>query len=64
MMLLCDGRSALGQSQASRAEPSQLVEQINQANEVSDEVVETALQTEYDLNQRLKLRLNMRMRIR
>ena len=50
------GQAILSQSQASQAEVNQLVEQINQAKaQLSGlEVVKTALQTEYDLNPRVK----------
>ena len=53
---LTAGQAILSQSQASQAEVNQLVEQINQAKaQLSGfEVVKTALQTEYDLNPRVK----------
>ena len=53
---LTAGQAILSQSQASQAEVNQLVEQINQAMaQLSGfEVVKTALQTEYDLNPRVK----------
>ena len=53
---LTAGQAILSQSQASQAEVNQLVEQINQAKaQLSGlEVVKTALQTEYDLNSRVK----------
>ncbi|CAM1658681.1 hypothetical protein SORA22_05930 [Streptococcus oralis] len=53
---LTAGQVILSQSQASQAEVNQLVEQINQAKaQLSGlEVVKTALQTEYDLNPRVK----------
>jgi len=53
---LTAGQAILNQSQASQAEVNQLVEQIKQAKaQLSGlEVVKTALQTEYDLNPRVK----------
>ena len=53
---LTAGQAILNQSQANQAEVNQLVEQINQAKaQLSGlEVVKTALQTEYDLNPRVK----------
>ena len=53
---LTAGQAILSQSQASQAEVNQLVEQINQAKaQLSGlEVVKIALQTEYDLNPRVK----------
>ena len=53
---LTAGQAILSQSQVSQAEVNQLVEQINQAKaQLSGlEVVKTALQTEYDLNPRVK----------
>ena len=53
---LIAGQAILNQSQASQAEVNQLVEQINQAKaQLSGlDVVKTALQTEYDLNSRVK----------
>ena len=53
---LTAGQAILSQSQASQAEVNQLVEQINQAKAQlsGPEVVKTALQTEYDLNPRVK----------
>ena len=53
---LTAGQAILSQSHASQAEVNQLVEQINQAKaQLSGlEVVKTALQTEYDLNPRVK----------
>ena len=53
---LIAGQAILNQSQASQAEVNQLVEQIKQAKaQLSGlEVVKTALQTEYDLNPRVK----------
>ena len=53
---LTAGQAILSQSQASQAEVNQLVEQINQAKAQlsGPEVVKTTLQTEYDLNPRVK----------
>ena len=53
---LTAGQAILSQSQASQAEVNQLVEQINQAKAQlsGTDVVKTALQTEYDLNPRVK----------
>ena len=54
---LTAGQAILNQSQASQSEVNQLVEQIKQAKaQLSGlEVVKTALQTEYDLNSRVKI---------
>ncbi|EKA02557.1 Zinc metalloprotease zmpC, partial [Streptococcus sp. GMD4S] len=53
---LTAGQTILSQSQASQSEVNQLAEQINQAKAQlsGPEVVKTALQTEYDLNPRVK----------
>ncbi|MBZ2146537.1 G5 domain-containing protein, partial [Streptococcus gordonii] len=53
---LTAGQAILSQSQASQSDVNQLLEQINQAKaQLSGlEVVKTALQTEYDLNSRIK----------